>query len=431
MHKRLISGSKGFTIVELLVVIVVIAILAAIATVAYNGVTHKARVSIVQQSLAQVNRAISVFKTASDSEDYPLTLESAGVNSSNGTAFQYTASNTGDKEYCVTATLDDVSMFYSSTTGSTSEGFCPGHGPSVYKTAAGWNSYPIPWSTSTTDHGYGLYYGAYYPSTLRAENSGSLTLFNPLAGSAAQGGVRTYFYCRNTSSNVISNTITGPTFSSFDTGSETQTINWSCPANSVLYAFGIGSTVPVSATNPDTVTTKSRMWFSPQSPNYKPSESFTPPNVAADPAGWANMPIPWSTGTDLGQGPYYGVYYENDTNKSLSATESGIFQLYNPYAQTRSQSGVRFYYWCKNATSGLVGSNSSVTFGGFASSTQTREIAWACPAGSKLFAATIGSTQTTTMFPNELSSKSRFWFSGESLSPYASYLESIRIKHGE
>lgn len=37
------NKSKGFTLVELLIVIVVIAILAAISIVAYNGVTQKAR----------------------------------------------------------------------------------------------------------------------------------------------------------------------------------------------------------------------------------------------------------------------------------------------------------------------------------------------------------------------------------------------------
>ena len=37
------NKTKGFTLVELLIVIVVIAILAAISIVAYNGVTQKAR----------------------------------------------------------------------------------------------------------------------------------------------------------------------------------------------------------------------------------------------------------------------------------------------------------------------------------------------------------------------------------------------------
>lgn len=58
MHKRLSdSSNKGFTIVELLIVVVVIAILAAITIVAYNGITYRSKVSMVQQTLARVSQA--------------------------------------------------------------------------------------------------------------------------------------------------------------------------------------------------------------------------------------------------------------------------------------------------------------------------------------------------------------------------------------
>ncbi|MDB5165339.1 MAG: Fimbrial protein, partial [Candidatus Saccharibacteria bacterium] len=45
---------RGFTIVELLIVIVVIGILAAITIVAYNGIQNRARVSSVNSALTQV-----------------------------------------------------------------------------------------------------------------------------------------------------------------------------------------------------------------------------------------------------------------------------------------------------------------------------------------------------------------------------------------
>lgn len=60
---------KGFTIVELLIVIVVIAILAAIVTAAYNGVQQKARDSVRSTDIANVQRAIEMYYA--DNAVYP------------------------------------------------------------------------------------------------------------------------------------------------------------------------------------------------------------------------------------------------------------------------------------------------------------------------------------------------------------------------
>lgn len=52
------AKQKGFTIVELLIVIVVIAILASITVVAYTGVQNRAKDSAHRQEVAQVEKAI-------------------------------------------------------------------------------------------------------------------------------------------------------------------------------------------------------------------------------------------------------------------------------------------------------------------------------------------------------------------------------------
>lgn len=54
MHKR---NTRGFTIVDLLIVIVVIAILAAITIVAFNGIQQRARNT--QMAAAEVKRSVS------------------------------------------------------------------------------------------------------------------------------------------------------------------------------------------------------------------------------------------------------------------------------------------------------------------------------------------------------------------------------------
>lgn len=54
------TRAKGFTIVELLIVVVIIAILAAITVVAYNGIQQRARTSAQKSELSQLQRRIQV-----------------------------------------------------------------------------------------------------------------------------------------------------------------------------------------------------------------------------------------------------------------------------------------------------------------------------------------------------------------------------------
>lgn len=55
--------NKGFTIVELLIVIVVIAVLAAITIVAYNGIQQRSRDSARAQDIAGIKKALMLYNT--------------------------------------------------------------------------------------------------------------------------------------------------------------------------------------------------------------------------------------------------------------------------------------------------------------------------------------------------------------------------------
>lgn len=68
------ARQKGFTIVELLIVIVVIAILAAITVVAYNGIQGRANVSKSQSDLRSMQKLLELYKA--DNGVYPNTIVS-------------------------------------------------------------------------------------------------------------------------------------------------------------------------------------------------------------------------------------------------------------------------------------------------------------------------------------------------------------------
>ena len=118
---------KGFTIVELLIVIVVIAILAAITIVAYNGIQNRAKQSAAQSRLTQANKKILAY-AVQNTDTYPESLAQAEIeNSDNG--LQYTVNNSANpKTYGLTSTNGNFSYYVTSTNSKPIAGGYQGHG---------------------------------------------------------------------------------------------------------------------------------------------------------------------------------------------------------------------------------------------------------------------------------------------------------------
>ena len=117
---------RGFTIVELLIVIAVIGILAAITIVAYNGIQNRAKTTAAQSAVAQAGKKIAAY-TVQNGDALPSTLAIAGVVDSDSTAYQYTPNTTVNPgRYCVTATTNGVSSHIASG-GKPTDGPCVGH----------------------------------------------------------------------------------------------------------------------------------------------------------------------------------------------------------------------------------------------------------------------------------------------------------------
>jgi prepilin-type N-terminal cleavage/methylation domain-containing protein len=115
-HKLLLKRphNKGFTIVELLIVIVVIGILATITIVAFNGIQTRARTATI---LSDLNGSVKTLELANVTGGaYPATLLAANLRFSSGTSYSYNY-NTGNNVYCLSATNGTTT--YSVTTSST------------------------------------------------------------------------------------------------------------------------------------------------------------------------------------------------------------------------------------------------------------------------------------------------------------------------
>ncbi|MDB5176502.1 MAG: ral secretion pathway protein [Candidatus Saccharibacteria bacterium] len=121
------QGGRGFTIVELLIVIVVISILAVIVIVAYNGVVNKAYMSRSQSELASIGKAIQTFNVINSR--YPADV-SRGIPSEvsqyiNGASNSWPTAPWPNSEY-------DYDYFIGSDGNEVSQisiRFCPAGGP--------------------------------------------------------------------------------------------------------------------------------------------------------------------------------------------------------------------------------------------------------------------------------------------------------------
>jgi len=77
---KTMKKDRGFTIVELLIVIVVIAILAAIVIVAYNGVQRRANASTAKSNAEGVQKVVEAYAadTGAGNGSYPTLVQLTG-----------------------------------------------------------------------------------------------------------------------------------------------------------------------------------------------------------------------------------------------------------------------------------------------------------------------------------------------------------------
>ena len=120
-RNRHYHNGKGFTIVELTIVIVVIAILASVTVVSYKGVTERARKTALISDLHTAAETIGAAKTQSSNKQYPTTLEDAGVNEPDDVTYTYYSSGSA---FCLIGVRDSYTYHVSDTETAPVEGGC-------------------------------------------------------------------------------------------------------------------------------------------------------------------------------------------------------------------------------------------------------------------------------------------------------------------
>jgi len=141
------TSLKGFTIVELLVVIVIIGILAAITIVSYTGVTSRAVAASLQSDLANASQQLKMFQV--ENSAYPTAnncpTPGAGeicLKASDSTTYNYTVDNSVNPQtFCLVATKNSQTytvMHY----GTPTEGGRLNYGLALHLDAGNTASYP-------------------------------------------------------------------------------------------------------------------------------------------------------------------------------------------------------------------------------------------------------------------------------------------------
>jgi prepilin-type N-terminal cleavage/methylation domain-containing protein len=107
--KSKIQSERGFTIVELLIVVVVIAILAAITIVSYNGITRSANDSAAKQQASTVAKKIESYQAkegrypvnatelVNANESYNLSIDNVMNNAASPALFTQSAPSGDDR----------------------------------------------------------------------------------------------------------------------------------------------------------------------------------------------------------------------------------------------------------------------------------------------------------------------------------------------
>ncbi len=105
--KSLRKQTRGFTIVEMVIVVIVIAVLVGIVAISYSSILSNSRSQSLKSDITSAYSKLSQHRA--DNGTYPTTLAAAGVVDSTTTTYAYTYT-AGTDTYCLAATAYSTTL---------------------------------------------------------------------------------------------------------------------------------------------------------------------------------------------------------------------------------------------------------------------------------------------------------------------------------
>ena len=176
----LIQRIKGFTVVEILIVIVVIGILAGLGTVGYRGLKARAQDTELKSDVQNVSEQIELAFIKDKA--YPANLSALGVIPKDpNTTLAYV---TTGQSFCLTATstISGSKTYSVVSDGKVTEGNCatagyvgPPSQPTADITNISTNSFMVSWPAANGATSYSVRYGTSNPPSVQASTCSGLS----------------------------------------------------------------------------------------------------------------------------------------------------------------------------------------------------------------------------------------------------------------